>query len=377
MIRSKTTSFKSLVKPIICASALFVLTPTANAQSGTPLPQSTVEAISINSSQRTQINEFVQGWTQRALSDKPQDNKNALESLTAPLNARGVSVAFRQAYVSAITPLMDELDAKGTVGASLSSLRLAGDLATPAAATRIRNAFSSDDLGVQLFAVSRAGKAFRTTKKLGPAMTPSDAASLVSALKDLATSDNINPELLRACVRALSAGTTLSSKDMGNTRSQAIIALADAVAPHLQMLDINSDPSFAQSLAIEAAGAATASISDFSSDTNSDAVRAAVGLGGDIISVSLRRVLGKTMEPVADRDVTIRSVQAGETLLFFALRKDAELDKKFRGSVTQTTFAQQLTDGDDKAFRNGASVLLAAGSPLVDGFKFQADRFLR
>jgi len=377
VIRSNPSKIKSIAQTIICAASLFVLAPTALAQSRADLPMSTTESISINSSQRTQIDEFIQAWTGRALSDNAPDTKKAIETLTNPLTQRGVSVAFRQAYSQAITPLLNELDAKNTIGAKLASLRIAGALATPAAATRIKNAINDEDLGVQLFAVARAGYLFSATKAYGPAMTQTDAQSLIQAIKALAQDLNINGELLRACVRTLSKGTQLSSKDMGETRSHAIIALTDIVGARLRATKVTDDPSFAQGLALESASAITASISDISSDTTPQAVKAAVGLGGDIISIPLRRVVGGTIDPISDRDLTVRSVQAGETLLYFALRKDADLDHKFGKPVRQTHFAEQLRTGDDKTFRNQASLLLGPGSPIVEAFGFDDNRFLR
>ncbi len=378
MTRSNPSKIKSIAQALVCAASLLAFSPAALAQSGADLPMSTTESISISSSQRAQIDEFVQAWTGRALSDNAPDTKKALEALTKPLTQRGVSVAFRQAYSQAITPLLNELDAKGTIGATLSSLRIAGALATPAAATRIRAAINdNDDLGVKLFAVARTGDLFAATKAHGPAMTQGDAQALINAIGTLAEDQSIHDELLRACVRTLSKATTLSSKDMGDTRSHAIVALAKAVGARLRATNITDDPSFAQSLGLEAASAITASISDISSDTTPQAVKAAIGLGGDIISIALRRVVGGTINPVSDRDLTVRSVQAGETLLYFALRKDADLDNKFGKPVRQTTFADQLTAGDDKDFRNQASLLLGPGSPIVKAFGFNDNRFLR
>lgn len=376
MIRFNSSKLKAFAQTLVCAIAVFMLSPNAIAQSSADLPRSTVEAISISASQRTQIDSFVSVWSSRALSEKAQDSKRAMEALTTPLQGRGVSVAFRQAYTQAITALMNELDAADTIGATISSLRLAGELATPAGVARVKAAMNNDDLGIQIFAVSRAGEIFNSTKS-GPAITPNDANTLINAINSISSKTDIDPTLLGACVRSLSTATTMPSKDMGDARSNAIVALANAVGPHLRALNVHDNPSFAQSLGLEAASAMTASIADISSQTNADAVKAAVGLGGDIISVSLRRVFGKTIEPVADRELTVRSVQAGETLLYFSLRKDAELSNKPTGSVRQTGFADQLAAGDDRDFRNDASRLLGDGSPICKRFKFVDGRFVR
>lgn len=377
MSRSTLTTIKTIARPALCAAVLLVASPRALAQVAGELPRSTVEAISISGSQRAQIEQFIGAWSDRAKSENPQDVKRALEALTDALHGRGVSVAFRQAYAQAITPLMNELSAADSVAAQLSALRIAADLATPNSATRIKTALTSDDKGVQLFAVSRVGQIFATTRKHGPAMTGADAVGLIDGLKTLGAGPDADPELIRACVRALSEGAALSSKDMGDTRSKAIIAMADIVGARLQGLGNSDDPAYAQSLALDAASAATQAISDISSDTTPEAARAAVGLGGDIISVALRRVLGQTIEPTSKRDLTVRSVQAGETLLYFARRKAAELGGQPNSSIITTGYADQLAQGNDRGFRNDASVLLGPGSEIVRRFNFNDTRFVR
>lgn len=361
---------------LLVGSALLLAAPSALAQSS-DLPRSTVEAISINASQRSQVEQFVESWKARALSDDAQDRKKALDALTKPLQGRGVSVAFRQSYTQAIAPLMNAYDENGSIGATLASLRIAGELATPSTVGRVRNAMNSDDLGVQIFAVSRAGRIFSSTINQGPAITQADANSLIESINSIASDLSADPNLLGASIRALSIAAMLPSSDMGDARSNAIIALANAVGPRLRALDVNDDPSDVQHLALQAAGAMIASISDISSEVNQQATREAVGLGGDMISIALRRVLGGTINPVSRRELTVQSVQAGESLLYFARRNDADLKGTSAGSIQETHFAEQLADGKDKAFRNASSSLLGPGSDIVTRFSFNNERFLR
>ncbi|MBM91825.1 MAG: hypothetical protein CMJ35_09475 [Phycisphaerae bacterium] len=350
---------------------------TASAQPGTSLPRSTVETIGVNPSQRTQIQEFVTNWSSRVTSEDAQDIKRGIEALTAPLQGRGVSVAFRQAYTQALNPLFSELKANESVANKLSLLRISADLATPTAVNNIQGLMSDDDHGVRLFAISRAGQVFETTRVHGPAMTGTDANALINAITDAAQQNADQHELIKACARALASGTTLGTRDLGDARSRAIIALSDLVGSRLQALNANEDPTFAQSLAFDAASATTRSISDITASVTAEAARAAVRLGGDIISVPLRRYLAKTLEPQNDRELTVRSVQTGETLLYFARRKAAELDGKTVNDIETTSFSSQLEAGDDRDFRNDAAALLGPGSPIVRTFGFDDDRFLR
>lgn len=369
----------SLIARLIRPLSILVLalgTGLASAQTGSTLPRSTVETISVNPAQRTQIQQFVDTWAERVTAKDAQDTKRGVEALTEPLQSRGVSVAFRQAYTQALNPLFTRLEESGTIADKLSILRIAADLATPSAVARVRELMEDEDQGVRLFAISRAGQVFESTRVHGPAMTGTDANALIEAIAQAADHDT-QPEMLRACARALGSGSTLNSRDLGGARSRAIIALSDLVGQRLQALEPGDDPSFAQSLALDAAAATTRSLSDITAEVNADAARAAVRLGGDIISVALRRVVSSTIEPVADRELTVRSVQAGETLLYFARRKAAEIRRQSLSDIQETRFSNLLQQGEDRDFRNQAAALLGPGSPIVTAFGFDDDRFLR
>ena len=363
------------IRPL-CVLTLALSTGIAAAQPGNSLPRSTVETISVNPGQRTQIQQFVDNWSPRVTSGDAQDTKRGLEALTDPLQGRGVSVAFRQAYTQSLDSLLDDLENSTSVADQLSMLRISGDLATPAAVNRVRSLMDDDDMGVRLFAISRAGQVFETTRVHGPAMTGNDANALIEALTQ-AAQNNENEEIIRACARALASGTSLGTRDLGDSRSNAIIALSDLVGDRLTALNPNDDPSFAQSLAIDAASATTRSISDITANVNAEAARAAVRLGGDIISVPLRRVLAKTIEPKAERELTVSSVQSGETLLYFARRKAAELKGQSVNNILTTRFSELLEAGEDRDFRDDAAALLGPGSPIVTEFEFKDGRFLR
>lgn len=330
----------------------------------------------MNSAQRTQIQQFVDNWAPRVTSDNAQDTKRAVEALTSPLQSRGVSVAFRQAYTQSLKGLLDELGSSDSVSHKLSVLRISGDLATPSAVARILRHMNDADTGVRLFAISRAGQVFETTRINGPAMTGNDATSLINAIATSAKNNN-HPELVRSSARALASGAMLGTKDLGDARSKAIIALSDLVGERLQALKPNDDPAFAQSLALDAASATTRSISDITATVTPEAAKAAVRLGGDIISVPLRRLLAKTLEEKGQRDLTIRSVQSGETLLYFARRKAADLAGRSSSDIVTTQFSKQLESGDDRNFRNDAAALLGPGSPVVSECDVKSDRFLR
>ncbi|MHA7812197.1 MAG: hypothetical protein ACX94C_02220 [Phycisphaerales bacterium] len=348
----------------------------AGAQPVSDLPRSTIETISVNSGQRSQIQQFVQNWSQRLQSDSASDNQRALEALTEPLHNRGVSIAFRQAYAQMLIPVADELIGADTVKGKLNALRLLGDLATPSAAQRIRTLLDDQDAGVRLFAVASTGRVFLSTSVHGPAMAESDTIAMIDAIAEIAESNMDDEEFTRACARALAQGTSIGTRDLPNTRSRAIIALSDLVSTHIESLDEDENADFALSLALDAASSTTQSISDISSTVNADAARAAVRLGAEIVSLPLRRVIAKTIEPQGERERMARSVQAGETLLYFARRKAAEIAGRGVNGIETTSFSTQLESGDDRDFRNEAATLVGPGGPIVSQFNFDDDEFL-
>ena len=375
MSNARSVSLLARSNRTLQALVLAVGTTLAAAQPATSLPRSTVETISVNSGQSTQIQAFIDNWAPRLRSGDTQDARRALEALTEPLHGRGVSIAFRQSYSQALMPLIDELIASGSVQGKLGALRLSGDLATPPGVQRVRSMLNDEDAGVRLFAVKSAGRVLDATSTHGPAMSEADARSLIDAVAN-AAKDSQDEEHIRACARSLAEGTALGTRDLGSARSHAIVALSQLVGDRLAALTPNDDPRFTQSLALDAASATTQSISDITATINEEAARAAVRLGGDIISVPLRRIIAKTIEPQGERDMTVRSVQAGETLLYFARRKSAELKGQPVGGITTTGFSAQIKAGEDRDFRNQAAALLGPGGPIVTEFKLEDDRFL-
>ena len=367
------TRFARTALPLL---VLTLGTTLANAQPVRELPRSTIETISVNAGQRAQIEDFVNNWAAQATSGDASNVKQALEALTEPLHGRGVSIAFRQSYAQLLMPTIDQLLDDGDIQSKISALRISGELATPAAANRVRRLINDDDAGVRLFAVSSAGRLFESAGVHGPAITDSDATALIETILESAREQGSDREHTRASARALIDATTIGTRDLTATRSNAIIALSDLVGDKLTGLNDDEDPGFAQSLALSAASATTTSISDISATVNADAARAAVRLGADIVALPLRRVIAKTIEPQTDRTMTVRSVQAGETLLYFARRKAAEIDGRPITGIATSDFSNQLDSGNDRDFRNDAATLLAPGGPIVTQFDFEDDRFL-
>ena len=357
----------------LAVCAVFATTTACLAQT-TALPLSTVEAASVGSSQFSQISSFVEHWSSRALESDTQQSVRAQTKLIEPLINARVSISFRQTYSDALASYFTELESNGDIASIFAALRVAGELGTSRGNKILLSGLSSTDIGTQIFAAGAAGRTFRTTAANGPAFSANDLNSLITALGSIASSSD-DHNLVSACVQALGYGSTLPSNDFREARAGCLQAMCDAASRNLISNNL-SDLEMRVRLAMLASGAATNSLLQVSEDSNNDAIKSAVALGADMISIALSDVIDGTMPAVSDRDLHVTLVRSGESLLYFALREHAELMRKNVGTVQQTNFADLLEQGEDRDFRNQAALLLGPGSPIVTDFGFSDDRFV-
>jgi len=339
----------------------------------TTMPLSTIEAASIGGTQQSQISSFVDHWGERAASADAQAASRAQTKLLEPLINSRVSIAFRSSYSDALGSYFDSLTSAGDIGSTFSALRLAGELGTARSTQIIMNGLDSHDAGVRIFAAGRAGRTFRTTAANGPALPANDLTSLINKLASITKSSD-DQYLISACVQSLGQGCNLPSKDFLAARALCLAAMCDAAGA--QLTNGDSDLESRVRIAMLGSGAATNSLFQIGEDSTNAAVKSAVALGADMISIALSEVINGTMPSTDNRDLYISLVQSGESLLYYALRENAELKRKPVGNVQLTAFADLLQAGKDRDFRNQAALLLGAGSPIVTEFGFNDDRFV-
>jgi len=339
----------------------------------TTMPLSTIEAASIGGTQQSQISSFVGHWGERAGGTDAQQASRAQTKLLEPLINSRVSIAFRSAYSDALGSYFDTLESAGDIASTFSALRLAGELGTARSTQIIMNGLDSDDAGVRIFAAGRAGRTFRTTAANGPALPANDLTTLINKLATLTKSSD-DQYLISACVQSLGQGCNLPSKDFLAARAQCLAVMCEAASAQLTGGD--SDLESRVRLAMLGSGAATNSLLQIGEDSNNAAVKSAVALGADMISIALSEVINGTMPSTDNRELYVSLVRSGESLLYFALRENAELKRKPVGNVQQTAFADLLQAGKDRDFRNQAALLLGAGSPIITEFGFTDDRFV-
>lgn len=337
----------------------------------TSLSVSVVEAASIGGSQRDQINSFASHWSERAMGTDIQQAARAQAKLLEPLIGPRVSISFRRAYSEALMSYFDQLSNKSDIASTLSALRLAGELGTEDAVKMIINGLNSSDAGVRIFAAGRAGRAFRTTSDNGAALSTVDLDALITKLQAASTGND--RALVGACIQALGFGCSLPSDEFLAQRARCLSVMCDAASGQV-ILD--SDLQSRARVSMLASSSATNSLLQVGEDSNTAAVRSAVALGANMISIALSEVINGTIPSVDSRSLHVSIVRSGESLLYFALREHAELNRRPAGNVEQTAFADLLEAGDDRDFRNKAALLLGPGSPIVTDFNFEDDQFV-
>jgi len=363
-------SIANALRTLILAAALLLNAPSAFAQLTASLPGSIVQSGTVSPAARQQIQDYVESVSGSLGSDDIRDAARAREQLIRPLEDRDVSVAFRQAYAQSLSTVLIANSDSDDVQQQLLALRLAGELATSDSVRIIRKHLSSDDDGVRLFAIGRVQRVFEITAAHGPAISSTEASDLVRLLTEHGKKKTGAIEL-DGVVRALAAGSALPGADMSRARGQSIQAMEAVVSPILRGLNPSDETESAYRLALRAASAITASINDLNATADSASLKSSIGLAGDILSVPLRQIFAGHKLEGSERELTVRTVQSADALLYFARRKQPG-----GGQVSQTNFAQMIKGGEDRDYRNAVSLLFDANSKLVSDNGFVADRFV-
>ncbi|MCC5822055.1 MAG: hypothetical protein LAT64_02085 [Phycisphaerales bacterium] len=356
----------------LIAGAMALASTGAAAQVRAELPTSIVEAGTIGASERSQIEAYIAELAPHATGADPEAATRARRDLVAPLSGRQPSVAFRQAYGQASSSLMRSLLNSDNPNDRIAGLRLAGNLATADGANAVRTALASDDPGVRLFAAVQARRIFEVSGAAGAAVTESQTFQLVDALVNSVEASTPAAHT-QAVVRALGTGSLLRGRDMNTTRSRAAAGLARVAAAPLAALDPRDLLDHEDTL-LTAASLVTRSVSEAGVAVSDEAAKAAAELGGDILSLTLRRQTGNMIPEQADAD--LRLVNAAESLVYFARRRHAENNRANPGGIPQTRLAELLR-ARDRSFRNELVRLIGPGSDFLRQFGLPDNRFIR
>lgn len=356
----------------LLAGVLALPATTALAQTRATLPGSVIEAASIGGAERSQIDAFVAALAPAATGNDAEAATRARKELVAPLTGTRPSVAFRQAFSQSASSMLTSMIASDDPGARLGGLRLAGHLGTGDTVAMVRGALQDSDAGVRLFAAVQAGRVFEVTNTAGPALTESQATQLIDALKASATAES-GPKYIQTVIRALGSAAQLRLRDLPNTRSHALDALAKVATDRARAIQ-PADLLAHQETLLLATSIATRSVSEAGTTVSDAAAKSAAELGGQILAITLARQTQNLMG--SDPEGDIRLLNAGESLIYFARRRQVENARGNPGSVPQTKLAE-LFRAQDRGFRNELVRLIGPGSDFLRQFGLPNDRFVK
>lgn len=361
----------NLTAAMLLAGALALPVSHASAQVRNELPVSVVEAGAIGGSEQTQIDQYVAQLAGPLTGADAEAASRARRDLITPLAGRQPSVAFRQAYAQATGQLMSGLLASDDAGARLAGLRLAGHLGTSEGVNAVRTALGDADPSIQVFAAVQARRVFEVSGAAGPAVTEAQLGQLIDALSAAAKPESSQP-FAQAVVRALGAGASIRARELNATRSRSLEALSRvaaqrvrAVGPQNLLADENT--------VLEATSIATRSVSEAGIAVSDEAAKAAAELGGEILGLTLKRQTQNLIPAQPDAD--LRLLNAGESLIFFARRRQIENARGNVNSIPQTNLATLLTNRD-RNFRNELVRLIGPGSEFLRQFSLPDNRFV-
>lgn len=353
------------------AAALLLLATPALAQIS-ELSGAIPQAVTLTSDQRGEIAAFVGDHRDALLSGDARRVSTSREAVLRPLAGRTVSVAFRQAYADTLQEVIDALLETDSPAGRYAALRIAGALATDATARQVAAHLDDETVATRLFASAQLERTFVSANTPTPSISPAVARRIVDRLGATVATD---PSRLvaDAAVRALVMATKLTEGRQDEVRFHATRVLSDKLGERLRALDPGADAAQEIAVALRAVPHVRLAVTDVTTRPTPEAVRAAAGFAGDLIGYVFHRVeLGAVPE---DRSIELQAVQAGETLLGFALRRYGEIAS--RVEIRQLDLAGAFERGDDRTFRRDVVGLLGGSGELVQSLSFAADRFIR
>lgn len=359
--------------PLRLAAAMLMLAAApAWAQPTTAdIPVGTVNSLMLGSTELAQIKTYIDAYAPALLGSPGVTQVRARKALINPLNLADVSVAFRQAYSDALGAHLQSLLKAADPGATLTGLRLAGELATEDAIELIIPFTSSDDDGIRLFAISRLERIFDVVAARTPSLSPATADRIVASLgAALAAEQSVI--VADAGVRALLSASHIKQPNFEGIRFAAVTQMTTNVSTRFRKAP-EADHSELL-LALRACGGARDALIDVSASPTDESCTATVALAGDVIASLFAQMRNQTLPPVGERSTQTQAVAAAEAALFHGRRISAAINS--RSAVVPTTLAQFMASGNDRAFRDQVVFLLGPSSQLVEDFGFDPKRFV-
>jgi hypothetical protein len=356
---------------ILTATAFLLPVPSALAQFG--LPRDVVAAESIGGAQATQIERHIGEWLPRLGSQDPAEIKRSRDNLLAPLREPTISVAFRQAYSERLLQglrqhAQDERDI-----VVVNALRVAGELATPAAVQLLQQKLQDPHAPVRFAAVAAVGRVFSAVRDTSPAIGPADVQQLGARMGQQLGSERA-PEIVDACVRALATAMEITRPNYEGVRAMAFEAVASGVGERARALrgDANDAPMLIVLLRAGQFSRDALSVNDPRLQIGDASVRQAAELNGHLLAYVVRRLQGGGFQEDSEsRELTIRIVAVAETGIVLAANR---MRIQQQALNLASDFTKGTPEGDRDFFRKAVELIGVLTRPP---FNFPGNHFQR
>lgn len=330
----------------------------------------------IAATDRTQIQTFAQAHADALGAPNADDDvvKRSRNDLTRPVQNANVTLAFRQAYAEAVTPIAADLASSDNPVRRLAGIRIAGVLGTDDAARVALDGVEHDDPGTRYFAISALGDGLASLASGSPSLSTQVSQDIIAALQGVIVNDE-DPVFADAAIRALTSAAYISQPNQVGTRHAALTALANATGDRLRATRA-TDPDANQLMisALRACGAVRTAISNPQITPSRASAVAAIRLGADAFGFVYSRVRSGAVDLTADADT--RSL---ETSLVSIAEQTLYRGRIAAGEASPppTETYTQLEAGDSRQFNFRTSELIGPESSIVSTYNFDRDRFIR
>jgi hypothetical protein len=206
------------------------------------LPPEVVTASQLTEQQKEQISAFASATLGKLKGTDPAAREDAREALIGPLEAPGVTVAFRIALATpALTKELGTIAASSDDHTAFNALRVAGKLGTPAGVDIVVKGLADKRPAVR----AGAGRTMRETIRsvVTAAQSPINKSKLENAVDSLAAAlaTESDPIVAKGLVLALDAPRTGAPAAFGELHARAMEKMAEALAGRLKSVPAGAE----------------------------------------------------------------------------------------------------------------------------------------
>jgi hypothetical protein len=206
------------------------------------LPSEAVTASQLSEQQKEQINAFASATLGKLKGANPADREAARDALIEPLEASGVTLAFRLALATpALTKELGAIAASPDDHMAFNALRVAGKLGTPQGVDIVRNGLADKRPAVRAGAARTMRETIRSA--VTAAQSPINKSKLENAVDSLAAAleKESDPIVAKGLVLALDAPRAGATAAFGELHARAMEKMAEALAGRLKSVSAGAD----------------------------------------------------------------------------------------------------------------------------------------